>query len=81
LPRESRRIDESTYLRIIQQVGFEEVRIVGRLDYDREMIKGLLDSGCLELPQDVMKMIEGRGKEWSTKISSIKVSARKKISS
>ena len=51
---------------------------MGRLDYDREMIKGLLDSGCLELSQDVMKMIEDRGKEWSAKISSIKVSARKK---
>ena len=71
-------VDETAYLQIIKQVGFEDIRIVGRLDYDREMINGLVNSGCLDLPPEVSKMIEERGKEWDAKISSIKVSARKK---
>jgi len=72
-------VNETTYLKIIKQSGFDDVRIVGRLDYDREMIGGLLDSGCLELPPEVRKVIEERGKEWKAKISSIKVSARKRL--
>jgi arsenite methyltransferase len=72
-------VDETTYLRIIREAGFEDVRIVGRLDYDREMIRGLVDSGCLELPPEVRKVIEEQGEKWDTKISSIKVHARKKL--
>ena len=71
-------VDETMYLQIIEQVGFEDIRIVGRLDYDREMIKGLINSGCLDLPVEARKMIDARGEEWNAKICSIKVSARKK---
>lgn len=71
-------LDEASYLRIIRETGFGEVKIVGRLDYDKEMIKGLLDSGCLDLPLEAKKAIDQHGKEWKTKIASIKVSAKKK---
>jgi hypothetical protein len=65
-------------LTMIRDAGFDDVRILGRLDYDRETISGLLGSGCLDLPQEVSRVIEERGENWNTKISSIKVSARKK---
>jgi arsenite methyltransferase len=71
-------VDETTYLKMIRDAGFDEVRIMGKIDYDREMINGLLGSGCLDLPQEVIRVIEERGENWNTKISSIKVSARKK---
>jgi arsenite methyltransferase len=71
-------VDETTYLKMIRDAGFDEVRIMGKIDYDREMINGLLGSGCLDLPQEVSRVIEERGENWNTKISSIKVSARKK---
>jgi len=71
-------LDEKSYLRTIREAGFEEVRVVDRLDYDRETIQGLMDSGCLDLPQEVKKTIDQQGKKWNAKISSIKVSARKK---
>ena len=72
-------LDEPTYLKIIRQAGFEDVRIVDSLDYDREMIRGLLDSGCLEVPAGVEKVINERQETWAAKISSIKVSARKRL--
>jgi SAM-dependent methyltransferase len=71
-------VDETSYLKMIRDAGFDEVQIVGRLDYDREMIKGLLGSGCLELPTEVRRVVEEHGSEWNARISSIKVSARKK---
>lgn len=71
-------LDEASYLQVIREAGFKEVRIVGRLDYDREMVNGLMESGCLDLPQEVKETINQRGREWKTKISSIKVSAKKK---
>ncbi|MBP1699559.1 MAG: Methyltransferase type 11 [Deltaproteobacteria bacterium] len=74
-------VDEATYLTMIRDAGFEDVHILGRLDYDREMISGLLGSGCLDLPKEVRRVIDERGENWNTKISSLKVSARKKITS
>ena len=71
-------LDEESYLQIIREAGFEEIEIVGRLDYDKTMIRGLLDSGCLDLPSELRKTIDQQGKEWKAKISSIKVSAKKK---
>jgi SAM-dependent methyltransferase len=71
-------LDEESYLQIIREAGFEEIEIVGRLDYDKAMIRGLLDSGCLDLPSELRKTIDQQGKEWKAKISSIKVSAKKK---
>jgi ubiquinone/menaquinone biosynthesis C-methylase UbiE len=70
-------LDEKSYLRTIQEAGFKEVRIVDRLDYDRETIRGLLDSGCLDLPSEIRRSIDQDGKEWKAKIASIKVSAKK----
>lgn len=72
-------LDEASYLQTIREAGFEDERIVDRLDYDRETIQGLLNSGCLELPQEVIKSIDQQDKKWNVKISSIKVSARKKV--
>jgi len=71
-------LDEETYLRTIREAGFEEVKIVDRLDYDRETIQGLLDSGCFDLPSELRRSIDQQGKEWKAKIASIKVSAKKK---
>jgi len=71
-------LDEESYLRTIREAGFEEVKIVDRLDYDRETIRGLLDSGCLDFPSELRSSIDQHGKEWKAKIASIKVSARKK---
>ncbi len=71
-------LDEARYLQVIREAGFEEIQIVGRLDYDRERIRGLLDSGCLDLPSEVRRSVDQHGKEWKAKISSIKVSAKKK---
>jgi len=72
-------LDEESYLRTIREAGFEEVRVVDRLDYDRETIQGLLDSGCLDLPTEVRGEIDQHDGEWRAKIASIKVSARKKL--
>ena len=71
-------LDEKSYLRMIREAGFEDVKIVGRLDYDREMMKGLMESGCLDLPQEVKKKINGKGRKSKAKIASIKVSAKKR---
>lgn len=71
-------LDEESYLQTIREAGFEEVKIVDRLDYDRETIRGLLDSGCLDLPSELRRSIDQHGKEWKAKIASIKVSAKKK---
>ena len=70
-------LDESSYLRVIRKAGFGEVRIVSRLDYDGMMIRGLMDSGCLDLPEEVKKRVNPSGREWDVKISSIQVSAKK----
>jgi len=70
-------LDESTYLRVIRKVGFGEVRIVSRLDYDEMTIRGLLDSGCFDLPEEVKERIKQSRREWNAKISSIQVLARK----
>jgi arsenite methyltransferase len=70
-------LDESSYLRVIRKAGFGEVRIVSRLDYDEMMIRGLMDTGCLDLPEEVKKRIDQSGREWDVKISSIQVSAKK----
>jgi SAM-dependent methyltransferase len=72
-------LDESNYLRVIREAGFEEVKVVDRLDYDRETIQGLLDSGCLDLPTEVRGSIDQHDGEWRAKIASIKVSARKRL--
>ncbi len=71
-------LDEKSYLQTIREAGFEEVQIMDRLDYDRETIRGLLDSGCLDLPSELRRSIDQPGKEWKAKIASIKVSAKKK---
>lgn len=73
-------LDEASYLRVIREVGFEEVQIMGRFDYDRETIRGLLESGCLDLPQEAKKTINQHGKEMNARISNIKISAKKKQS-
>jgi len=70
-------LDETNYLRVIREAGFEEVKVVDRLDYDRETMRGFLDSGCLDLPSEVRRSIDQHGKEWKAKIASIKVSAKK----
>jgi arsenite methyltransferase len=70
-------LDESSYLRVIRKAGFGEVRIVSRLDYDEMMIRGLMDTGCLDLPEEVKKRIDQSGREWNVKISSVQVSAKK----
>jgi SAM-dependent methyltransferase len=70
-------LDEKSYLQTIGGAGFEDVRIVDRLDYDRETIQGLLGSGCLDLPTEVRGAIDQHTGEWKAKITSIKVSARK----
>jgi len=70
-------LDESSYLRVIRKAGFGEVRIVSRLDYDEMMIRGLMDTGCFDLPEEVKKRINQSGREWNVRISSIHVSARK----
>ena len=70
-------LDEKSYLRLIEEAGFKEVRIVDRLDYDRETIRGMLDSGCLDLPEEARNSVDIGGNEWKAKIASIKVSARK----
>jgi arsenite methyltransferase len=70
-------LDESSYLRVIRKAGFGEVRIVSRLDYDEMMIRGLMDTGCLDLPEEVKKRINQSGREWDVKISSVQVSAKK----
>lgn len=74
-------LDEKSYLKVIKEAGFKEVKIAGRLDYDRKRIKGFLDSGCLDLPQEVQKKINKPGREWRAKIASVKVSAKKKVNS
>ena len=71
-------LDEKSYLQTIREAGFEGVQIMDRLDYDQEMIRGLLDSGCLDLPSELRGSINQQGKEWKAKIASIKVSAKKK---
>jgi arsenite methyltransferase len=71
-------LDEKSYLQTIREAGFEEVQIMDRLDYDQEMIRGLLDSGCLDLPSELRRSIDQHGKRWKAKIASIKVSAKKK---
>jgi arsenite methyltransferase len=71
-------LDEKSYLQTIREAGFEEVQIMDRLDYDQEMIRGLLDSGCLDLPSELRRSINQHGKRWKAKIASIKVSAKKK---
>ena len=71
-------LDEKSYLQTIREAGFKEVKIVDRLDYDRETIRGLMGSGCLDLPEEVRKKINQPRREWEAKISSIKVSAKKK---
>jgi len=70
-------LEEANYLQVIRKAGFDDVRIVARLDYDREAIRGMLDSGCLELTPEVKRLVDQHGKDWNVKISSIKVSARK----
>jgi len=71
-------LDEKSYLQTIREAGFEEVQIMDRLDYDQEMIRGLLDSGCLDLPSELRRSIDQHGKRWKAKIASIKISAKKK---
>jgi SAM-dependent methyltransferase len=71
-------LDKESYLQTIREAGFEEVQIVDRLDYDRETIRGLLDSGCLDLPTEVRGSIDQHDGEWKAKIASVKVSAKKK---
>jgi SAM-dependent methyltransferase len=71
-------LDEKSYLQTIREAGFEEVQIMDRLDYDQEMIRGLLDSGCLDLPSELRRSIDQHGKRWKAKIASIKVLAKKK---
>lgn len=70
-------MDEASYLAVIEKAGLKDVRVLSRLEYDREMIKGFLDSGCGEFPWEAKSWIEDHGKDWSVKISSIQVSARK----
>lgn len=70
-------LDEGSYLRMIREAGFKDVEIVGRLDYDRGMMKGFMDSGCLDLSEEAKEIIKKQGRGLKTKISSIKVSARK----
>ena len=71
-------LEEAAYLRVIRDAGFEEVRIVGRLDYGREMIRGFIESEGLDLPAEVKAAIDQSRGEWKAKISSIKVSAVKR---
>jgi ubiquinone/menaquinone biosynthesis C-methylase UbiE len=73
-------VDKASYLRLIREAGFEEVRIVGRLDYDPETIKGFLNSDRADLSEKIKKEIDEHGNEWDVKISSVKVSAKKKAS-
>lgn len=73
-------VDEASYLRLIREAGFEEVRIVGRLDYDPETIKGFLNSDRADLSEKIKKEVDEHGNEWDVKISSVKVSAKKKAS-
>jgi len=70
-------LDESSYLRVIRKAGFGKVRIVSRLDYDEMMIRGLMDSGCLNLPEEIKERVNQSGREWNVKISSVQVSAKK----
>jgi len=55
-------LDERSYLKTIRECGFKEVRIVDRLDYDRETIRELLDSSCVDLPSGLRKTIDNSEK-------------------
>lgn len=74
-------LDEKSYLKVIKEAGFKEVRIVDRLDYDRERVKGIMNPGGLGLPEEVKEMMYQQGKKMNAKIASIMVSAKKKVNS
>jgi len=71
-------LDEKSYLQTIREAGFDEVRIVGRLDYDQETIRGYVEFGCLDLPAEFKESMGKYDEGLKAKIASIKVSAKKK---
>jgi SAM-dependent methyltransferase len=70
-------VEEDEYLQLMKNAGFEDVKIVEKMIYTKEMITGLANENCGCGPEGERSLTEEDVQKYADKVASVRVYAKK----